>query len=175
MNRPHLLVVFLSLAALVSCTDRAPEVDPAYRAGIEAAWAEREARLTADDGWLTLTGLYWLDEGPNIVGSADDAAVRLPDGPALVGSLHRGDDGAVTLLPDSGSGLTVNDEAATERILATDTSGSPDLLHSGRILFYLIERGPRIGVRVKDPEVFMRFRREDSEAPIPAELRASLR
>jgi uncharacterized protein (DUF1684 family) len=144
--------LFAILIVFASCGGGAPDVDPVYRAEIEAAWAEREARLTADDGWLTVVGLFWLDPGPNIVGSAEDVAVRLPDGPALVGSLHLGEDGVVTLLPSPDAGLTVNDEPAVERALATDASGAPDTLRAGRVLFYLIERDDGIGVRVKDPE-----------------------
>ena len=156
MNRHLLVLVFLFLTALISCADRAPEVDPGYTTEIETAWAEREARLTADDGWLTLTGLFWLEPGANIVGSALDVAVRLPAGPELAGSLHLDDDGGVTLLPAPDAGLTINDEPASERLLATDTTGSPDLLQSGRVLFYIISRGDQLGVRVKDPEAATR-------------------
>jgi len=152
MKSSRVLFTLILLVALTSCSPKAPEVDPAYRAEIEAAWAEREARLTAEDGWLSLTGLFWLESGPNITGTADDASVRLPDGAKLVGSLHLGDDGVVTLLPDLKSGLTINGEPASETELAAETSGSPDLLRSGRSLFYLIRRGERVGVRVKDPE-----------------------
>jgi uncharacterized protein (DUF1684 family) len=156
--RNLLAVVLLAPFIVTGCGSEPPTIDPDYRVEIEAAWAEREARLTADDGWLTLTGLYWLSPGPNIVGSAEDAAVRLPDGPELVGSLHLAKDGTVTLLPDPEAGLMVNDEPAIERPLASDSSGAPDLLRSGRALFFLIERGIRIGVRVRDPE--SRTRRE---------------
>lgn len=152
MRKHSVFIVLASIIAFASCGDAPPPIDPAYRTEIETAWAEREARLTADDGWLTLTGLFWLEPGPNITGAAEDAAVRLPDGPALVGSLHLGEDGTVTLLPDPDGGLTVNGEPAGESELAADTTGSPDLLRSGRALFYLIRRGERVGVRVKDPE-----------------------
>jgi uncharacterized protein (DUF1684 family) len=148
--------LFAILALISSCGGATAGVDPAYRAEIEAAWAERETRLRADDGWLTVVGLFWLEPGPNIVGSAEDAAVHLPAGPELAGSLHVADDGAVTLHPDPEAGLTVNDVPATEQILAPDVTGKPDLVHSGRILFYLIQRGNRIGIRVKDPEAAAR-------------------
>ena len=137
---------------LAACGDAPAPIDPAYTAEIEAAWAEREARLTAEDGWLTLTGLYWLEPGANIVGAAPDAHVHLPDGAPLVGSLHLGPDGVVTLLPAPDSDLTVNGETAVEQNIATDTTGAPDLMRTGRALFYLIGRGDRVGVRVKDPE-----------------------
>jgi uncharacterized protein (DUF1684 family) len=148
--------LFAILVLVSSCGGGTPEVDPAYLAEIEVARAEREARLTAEDGWLTVVGLFWLESGPNIVGAADDVAIRLPDGPALVGSLHLSDNGVVTLLPSPDAELTVNDAPATERELATDATGAPDILRAGRVFFYLIERGDGIGVRVKDPEAAAR-------------------
>ncbi len=152
MRNSPTIVLLASVLIVVSCADSPPPIDPAYRAEIEAAWAEREARLTADDGWLTLTGLYWLESGANIVGSSPDARVRLPDGETVAGSLHLGPDGVVTLLPAPDGNLTVNNEPAVEKALAADDTGAPDLLRSGRVVFYLIARGDRIGVRVKDPE-----------------------
>jgi len=157
MKAPRLLLSLAILVILIaSCSEAPPPVDPAYRAEIEAAWEEREARLTAADGWLTLTGLFWLEPGPNIVGAGKGAAVRLPDGPDLAGSLHLGDDGEVTLLPDTDAGLRVNNSPAAEQSLAPDTTGNADLVRSGRALFYIIKRGSRVGVRVKDPEASTR-------------------
>lgn len=152
MRKTQIFMVCGLVLVILACADAPPPTDPAYVAEIETAWAEREARLTADDGWLTLTGLFWLEPGPNIVGSAEDASVRLPDGPPLVGSLHLSEDGAVTLLPDPESGLTVNGAPAVETELEADDTGNPDLLRSGRSLFHLIRRGEMVGVRVKDPQ-----------------------
>jgi len=152
MRTTTVSVLIIAFVLLASCGEVPPSIDPAYTAEIKAAWAARETALTADDGWLTVTGLFWLEPGANIVGATDGVAVRLPDGPDLVGSLHLGDDGAVTFLPDGEAGLTVNDSPASETVLLPDTSGKPDLVRSGRALFYLIARGDRVGVRVKDPE-----------------------
>ncbi len=145
------LLLFIILA---SCGDAPPPINPAYVTEVEAAWAEREARLTAADGWLTLTGLYWLEPGPNTVGSSPDAAVLLPEGvaPGHVGVLDLSEDGLVTLKPSPAGELTVNGDPAEERELASDATGAPDVLRAGHVLFYLIARGDRIGVRVKDPE-----------------------
>src|ERR1041385_711684 len=62
--------------------------------GFEAetrAWhAERVARLTADDGWLTLVGLHWLKEGSNRFGSASDNDLVFPASvPAHAGTFTR--------------------------------------------------------------------------------------
>jgi len=144
-----ILVVVLVFAA---CSSPTTDIDPAYRTEIEAVWAEREAKLTAEDGWLSLTGLYWLEPGSSAFGSNNENPVWIPDGAAIAGALVLGGDGAVTLKPSPEAGLTVNGQPATERILASDAAGAPDVVRSGRALFYLISRGDRIGVRVKDPE-----------------------
>ena len=48
----------------------------------------RHAELAGPESWLGLTGLYWLEPGINAVGSADDAMVKLPGGPAQQGQLN---------------------------------------------------------------------------------------
>src|SRR6185369_2103665 len=44
--------------------------DSAYQASMAKWRQEREAKLKADGGWLTVTGLFWLKEGENRVGGA---------------------------------------------------------------------------------------------------------
>ena len=154
MRQSPIVIALTAIIIFASCGGSAPPVDPAYVAEIETSWAEREARLTADDGWLTLTGLYWLEPGPNSVGSSPESAILLPEGaaPGHVGVLELAEDGQVTLNPSSADELTVNGDPAEERELASDATGAPDQLRAGRMLFYLIARGDRIGVRVKDPK-----------------------
>jgi uncharacterized protein (DUF1684 family) len=48
----------------------------------------RNAELAGADSWLGIIGLFWLEPGINRVGSAADAAVRLPAGPAHLGELN---------------------------------------------------------------------------------------
>jgi uncharacterized protein (DUF1684 family) len=161
-NLTHHAVLFSVIAGfllgLIACAEAPPPVDPEYAAEIEEWRARRLDRLTADSGWLTLTGLYWLDEGENLFGSADDNSVVLPDAgvPAVGGRLVLGADGAVTAIAEPGAGVTVNDEPLTELRLKTDAEGQPDIVTAGRIRFYVIDRQGRLGVRVKDPEAAAR-------------------
>ena len=65
-----------------------------YRAAIEEWHRNRAESLTAEGGWLSLIGLFWLDEGVNTVGSDPDSDVALPspEAPSRVGTLIlRGD------------------------------------------------------------------------------------
>lgn len=45
------------------------------------AWRKaREAGLKADDGWLTVAGLFWLSDGANTAGTDPSSAIMLPAG-----------------------------------------------------------------------------------------------
>ena len=115
---------------------------PEYRQSIEKWRHERETNLKADDGWLTLTGLFWLDEGANAVGSAKGSTVELPRGfPVRAGLMER-KGASVVWKPASGS----------PRSLATDKTGKPDVIEIGRLKLHVIERGTKLGIRMKDPE-----------------------
>jgi uncharacterized protein (DUF1684 family) len=160
---PSLAVQCAALVALVvtaaSCTKAPEPVDPAYAAEIDAWRNQRLERLTADDGWLTLTGLYWLEPGENRFGSAPDSNVVLPDDsvPEIAGLLILGADGSVAALAEPDSGAEVNGEPLTSTILATDADGRPDVVTAGRISFYIIDREGRLAARVKDPEALTRL------------------
>ena len=65
------------LAMLLACGTPSPHD---YVADIEAWRTEREARLKADDGWLTLTGLFFLNEGDNSFGSSPRKRHRITGG-----------------------------------------------------------------------------------------------
>jgi len=142
------------LISVVACSEAPIEVDPAYAAELEAVRSERLTRLTAEDGWLSLTGLHWLEPGENRFGSAEDGAVVLPDPsvPDIAGLLIVGPDNAVIAFGEEGAGVEINGEPLAEAALKTDADGRPDVITAGRIQFYIINRGGRLGARFKDPE-----------------------
>jgi uncharacterized protein (DUF1684 family) len=116
-----------------------------------AAWrAEREAKLTADDGWLTLVGLHWLREGANSVGGRSTADVPLPDGSAAaeVGTIHLAG-GTARFDPARGSSVRINGAPARAQVLRPQP-GDYDVVTTGSVTFFVIKRGDRFGVRVRD-------------------------
>jgi uncharacterized protein (DUF1684 family) len=157
-HRPTLVARRAAAAALIlvasSCAKDPGPPDPAYIAEVEAWRAQRLARLTTDDGWLTLTGLCWLEPGDNLFGSAADNTVVLPDPSlsAVAGRLVLTPDGAVTAIAEPGAAVEVNGEPLTERVLASDASGPPDVVTVGRVRLLIIDREGRLAARVKDPE-----------------------
>ena len=130
----------------------APAQEP-YRATVDAWHAGRVARLTAEDGWLSLIGRDWLNPGENTLGSAPGSTVLLPEwaAPAKAG-LFLLEGPFVRFRPFPGSGLLLNGKPASEAVLKSDAEGKPDLLQAGRVRFYVIRRGDRLGIRIKDPE-----------------------
>jgi uncharacterized protein len=148
--RTSVLGIGLLLSAGIAAAGTA---DPDYTAAIEKVRAERVSRLTAEDSWLTLAGLYWLSPGENKIGSSTDNPVVLmaPGIPAVAGSLFL-DGPTVRLVAVPEASILLGDEKLTERTLHDDADGSPDVLRAGRLKFFVIKRGTRYGVRVKDPE-----------------------
>ena len=141
------------LLVAAACRPDLPPVDPSHAAEVEAWRAQRLERLTAADGWLTLTGLYWLEPGANSFGSDPGNRIVIPDEtvPPVAGSLVLTEEGIVTASVASAAAVTLNGQPLAAEDLASDAAGSPDVLQVGRVTFYVIERGDRLAVRVKDP------------------------
>ena len=142
---------FLSLLSLcVICVSASGQ--EAYQTSVDAWHADRVARLAAEDGWLSLIGRDWLNPGENSLGSAPGSTVLLPEwaAPAKAG-LFLLEGSMVRFRPFPGSGILLNGKPAAEAVLKSDADGTPDVLQAGRVRFYIIRRGNRLGVRLKDP------------------------
>ena len=131
-----------ALLALTAC-GTAPKVPVSHQQEIEKWRSERVARLTAPDGWLTLVGLFWIEEGESRVGSNPNFEVPLPTGlPDRVGTITL-QKGKAHFTPAAGVNLKETD-------LRPDSVAGYDVLSLGTASFYLIDRGGRFGIRVKD-------------------------
>lgn len=136
------LLLFACLAVRAGGAEVAPT-------GLEAARTERVQRLTAADGWLTLIGLHWLSPGANTVGAAADNALRLAAGPAHLGRVTLGSDGRVTVQLADEVVATIDGQAVRTGELRYGTA-KPTLVVAGTVSFFVIQRGDKIGLRVKD-------------------------
>ncbi len=151
------LLLTLALAMLpvrpASSADAKPDAGAAYNQEVEAWRKTRVEGLKREDGWFTLVGLFWLDEGENRFGSASSNKVILPEGkaPAVAGRLVRKGD-AVRARIEPGAKVTHGGKPVTELDLQHDLAGEPTILQLGSVSFFVVKRGDRIGVRVKDTE-----------------------
>jgi uncharacterized protein len=128
----------------------------AYKAEIEKWRQDRETRLKSDTGWLTVTGLYWLKEGPNRFGSDRDNDLVLPAGAPGLAGVFELSGGKVRVKIQSGATVTSAGEAITEMELKSDSSGEPTVLALGDLSMFVIERGGKYAIRLKNKNSRMR-------------------
>ena len=106
---------------------------------LESWQSARNAELCSPDSWLGLVGLFWLQPGTNLVGSATEAVVRMPDGPPLLGELQWQAE-ALWWLPADGAA----------RQLQTDRQGAPTTVDCGHLSFFVVDRDGQLAARVRD-------------------------
>lgn len=126
-------------------------MEPGYEESVLAWRQGKEESLRAEEGWLSLAGLFWLAEGEHLVGSRPDCPIRLPTGaaPDLAGAfILRGEEVIFRAAPGvrALSGGSPLDQA----VLAPDTAGAPTKISVGNVTMALIRRGARLAIRVWD-------------------------
>jgi len=112
----------------------------------------REEELKAEDGWLTVAGLYWLKEGVTTIGadkSQVDIALPPNSAPEKVGALKL-ENGVVTLQVTDGVQVSVNDKIVTEYVMTFETEKAPAQFKVGSLSLGVIKRSGRYGLRVRD-------------------------
>ena len=107
-----------------------------YQAEIAQWRRAREAELSRDGSWLTVAGLFWLRDGSNRFGKDVSNEIVLPDGPARAGAFDLRN-GKVTVTMDGHTRPLAPDSADTAKV--------------GRLSLSAIHRGPKIGIRMRDP------------------------
>ena len=126
--------------------------DEAYRAEVRKWRDAREARLKADGGWLTLAGLFWLNQGPNRFGTDPAGDIVLPAGsaPAEAGVFELNGEQVTMALQPGVNGRIAGRPVSGAVAMRPDTSGASDVLEMGELSMNVIERGGRLGIRLKD-------------------------
>jgi hypothetical protein len=144
------LAIGLAMVCAPLAASAADTAATGYRRSIVEWRTQQEAKLKAEDGWLTVVGLTWLKEGGNRVGSNPSFEVRLPkSAPSNVGTLTL-KAGKVRFTPASGVAVTINGLPVKETELKPDIDANYDRLAVGRVKFFIIKREDKMGVRIKD-------------------------
>ncbi len=153
-----LLAVFLALLAATACRDeeavrKAADAKAQVFNATQQAWRdERHARLTQPDGWTSLVGLHWIEEGEHYFGSDADNGIRLAVGPAHAGMISR-KDGRIRLVPEKDAALTIDGQplaGAVTLLSDADPEGPTRLgFDEGKGVITVIRRADRYALRVK--------------------------
>jgi uncharacterized protein len=120
------------------------------------SWREQHAvELRKAEGWLALAGLEWLEPGDNSFGSAKDNKLHLPaSAPGHLGVLHLQGDSIILNAPAEGfpAGFLIDGKAVQPQTLHTDPDHDKNNPHLtiGTLNMYVIHRGERFALRIKD-------------------------
>ena len=146
------------ICALLAATISAQ--DAAWQNEIADWRAQQAVELQKPDGWLALVGLEWLQPGDNSFGSAPDNQIHLPAGaPPKLGILRLDilslGGMTITLRPPPGGfpdGFLINGKPAEPQALVTDPNSDKNnpRLTMGSLSMYVIHRGDRYGLRIRD-------------------------
>jgi uncharacterized protein len=147
--------LFVALALAIVLVSAAQPKDAAWQEEITSWRAQHAVELQKPDGWLALAGLEWLEPGDTSFGAAKDNKIHLPpSGPAHMGVLHL-DGEIVTLSPPAGgfpAGFLIDGKPAQAQTLHAypDHDKNNPRMTIGTLNMYVIHRGERFALRIKD-------------------------
>eukprot|EP01125_Pyxidicula_operculata_P021491 TRINITY_DN8305_c0_g1_i1.p1 TRINITY_DN8305_c0_g1~~TRINITY_DN8305_c0_g1_i1.p1 ORF type:complete len:275 (-),score=49.66 TRINITY_DN8305_c0_g1_i1:36-860(-) len=120
---------------------------------IKAWQVERNNSCKDPNGWLTLVGLHWLEEGSFSVGSGSSNGIVFDtkNCPEKIGDLTVAG-GKVTFKAHEGVEVTHDGKSVTtiEMKSDNDSTDTPTNLVVGSVSFFVILRNGKLAIRVKD-------------------------
>ena len=151
-NHTHLFRLIIVIGLGLSCFSfEQSSLESAYENEIKAWHAQRIENLKKESGWLNLAGLFWLEEGKNSFGTDASNQIVFPanKSKAFLGNLilEKGEV-FVEALPDAA--IFSNDTLVTK--LKVYPSEKPVLLKHQSLRWFIIKRGDKYGVRLRDLE-----------------------
>ena len=150
LRRSFVTAVTVAAVLLATSSTPAAAADSAAPQSLQAWREARVAALTSDSGFLTLAGLYWLEQPRSSFGRARSNTFVLehPAMPRRLGHFERDGD-AVRFVAARRDSVFAGETAVTRIDMRSDRGGPPTVLRHGPIEFFVIERSGQLGVRVQ--------------------------
>jgi uncharacterized protein len=123
--------------------------DSTYVKELRAWHQKRMESLKSESGWLNLSGLFWLKEGQNTFGTDKKNNIVFPKGAAMMGQFTL-DKGEVTVEIDPKAEVLVNKKPIS--LLKVFPSEKNLVMQSGSLRWFIIKRGDKYGIRLRDLE-----------------------
>lgn len=134
-------LVLLAIAHLLSAKDSS------YQQSVEKWRHDYETYLRSDDGWLTVSGLFWLHEGENRFGSDPLSDIVLPASSApLMAGYFQYQAGKTIVHLNPGVQATLNGKP----IQLAELRPKDDRVVMGDLTLYVHASGNRLAIRLKD-------------------------
>lgn len=133
----------------------AAPADSSYERSVAKWRSDYETYLKSADGWLTVSGLFWLHDGENRFGSdpLNDIVVHDPSLPPDAGDFTL-QNGKTTVHLKPGVKMTLNGKPVESAELKPDSR--TDRLHIGDLTLYVHSSGERYAIRLKDKNSALR-------------------
>ena len=143
---PALFILFVLL-----CLNGNTQTTGSYQQEINNWHKQRIRDLKAENGWLNLTGLLWLEQGRNNFGSAADNQLVFPKGtiPKHAGYFYRDND-TVSMTIFTGVPVTIMGKPVNNSLLFQNDTTVPVISAHGNLRWTIIKRGNRLAVRLRN-------------------------
>ena len=127
--------------------------DDSYIKEIQQWQKQRLERLKSPDSWLSLAGLFWLEEGENTFGrnASNDLIIHSDGAPDRIGIFIL-DNGVIQFNADESVNVFHNEKPIKEIILENDSTPNPSILRFQSLSWFAIKRGNKMGIRLKDSQ-----------------------
>ncbi len=152
-GKPSIFFVLLFLlVSMFGCEKPVSnESNNEYVKKIEQWKHQRLKKLKSPDSWLSLAGLYWLEEGENTFGtdSENDFVVYKEGIPGFIGQFFL-KNGIVSFKAGQDVEVLHETQVIKEIPMENDSRGHPTVLKLKSLSWHIIKRGEKLGVRLKD-------------------------
>lgn len=147
-------LISLAVVAIVftACGERYKQKGDAKYISDIIAWKEKRINsLKSENGWLNLTGLYWLKNGENRFGGSKDNDIIFSDKgtPAYIGKFIL-KDSIVTVQIDPSVEVTTKGEKVNNVTMINDRHENLTVMEFGSLRWFVIKRGERYGIRLRN-------------------------
>jgi len=150
------VIALLSVGSLFffACTPDGPVIEDwdEYIADYKSWQEQRLDRLKTETGWMNLAGLFWLREGENSIGSDTSNSIIFPEKFEEHAGVITLRDSLVHFNPVTGIEVLSDGEAFQPGLLYHDQQENTTQISMGSFRWYIIKRGERYGIRLRDLE-----------------------
>lgn len=123
-----------------------------YQEEVNNWHSKRIESLKAENGWLNLAGLYWLDQGKNTFGTSSKNKIVFPTGTITdeAGYFERNGD-VITFFASPNAKVLVNGTEVKQAVVFhPDSVRSAPVLSYGNLKWTFIKRDDKIGLRLRN-------------------------
>lgn len=142
---------FFSLIAFALCSFVSKTDDSDYEKEIREWHKNRIEGLKKENGWLNLAGLFWLEEGKNTFGADRSNKIVFPENRSkkLLGDIILRNN-EVFIETKADAEIFADDKAVST--LKIYPSEKPIVLKHGSLRWFVIKRGNKYAIRLRDLE-----------------------